>query len=105
MFLTEHERQVAVRRMKQDSQGAMVADDARDEHFHWHWVHLALKSPNTIICSLAWFFLLVPIYVSYLLVGCFEGQLLVLTNPRRAFRSFYLQSSDSLATQQFTHSC
>jgi hypothetical protein len=66
MFLTEQERQVAVCRMKQDSQGAMVADDARDERFHWHWVRLALKSPNTIICSLAWFFLLVPIYVGVL---------------------------------------
>ena len=63
-FLSPQDRDIAVRRMKEDSDGAMAADDARDEHFNWHWVAIALKSPNTIICSLLWFFLLIAIYVS-----------------------------------------
>ena len=62
-FLTENERTVALRRMKEDSHGATTEEDARNERFNWHWVRMALISPNTIICSLAWFFLLIPIYV------------------------------------------
>ncbi|KIW53594.1 hypothetical protein PV05_09151 [Exophiala xenobiotica] len=52
-FLNAQDRDIAVRRMKEDADGAMAADEARDEHFKWHWVRMALKSPNTIICSLA----------------------------------------------------
>ena len=68
-FLTEVERTVALRRMKEDSHGATTEEDARNERFNWHWVRMALISPNTIICSLAWFFLLIPIYVRSVLVN------------------------------------
>ncbi|OAL17859.1 hypothetical protein AYO22_11203 [Fonsecaea multimorphosa] len=61
-FFNAQDRDVAVRRMKEDADGAMAADEAGDEHFKWHWVRMALKSPNTIICSLGWFFLLISIY-------------------------------------------
>ncbi len=63
-FLTEEERAVALHRMKLDSHGATTQEDVGQEHFQWRWVRMALLSPNTIICSLAWFFLLVPLYVS-----------------------------------------
>jgi hypothetical protein len=54
--------------MKEDSCGAEV-EDVNEEHFHWHWVRMAILNPNTWFCSLAWFFLLVPLYVSLLISG------------------------------------
>ena len=63
-FFTEEERVVALARMHIDSHGATAEQDVNLEKFDWHWVRMALLSPNTIFCSLAWFFLLVPLYVS-----------------------------------------
>lgn len=71
--------------MKEDADGAMAANDARDEHFKWHWVRMALKSPNTIICSLAWFFLLIPIYVTALPTVLGPGNVLTILQSYALF--------------------
>lgn len=63
-FLTEEERKWAMKRMKIDMHGATTEIDIEREKFNWHWVKLAFRSPNTWICSVAWFFLLIPLYVS-----------------------------------------
>ena len=63
-FFTDEERAVALARMHADSHGASKEQDVNKEKFDWHWVRMALLSPNTIFTSLAWFFLLVPLYVS-----------------------------------------
>jgi Major Facilitator Superfamily len=62
-FLSEAERSVALHRMKLDAHGPTTQEDVGQEHFQWRWVRKALLSPNTIFCSLAWFWLLVPLYV------------------------------------------
>jgi hypothetical protein len=64
-FLTDEERVVALHRMKADSHGATDQEDVGQERFNWHWIRMALISPNTILCSLAWFFLLIPLYVRH----------------------------------------
>ncbi|ETN43675.1 uncharacterized protein HMPREF1541_02834 [Cyphellophora europaea CBS 101466] len=61
-FFTEEERSVAQARLMLDAHGSTTKSDVNDEKFDWHWVKMALLSPNTIFCSLAWFFLLVPLY-------------------------------------------
>ena len=63
-FLTDEERVIALSRMRMDAHGAMKAQAVDEETFDWAWVRMALLSPNTIVCSLAWFFLLIPLYVS-----------------------------------------
>jgi hypothetical protein len=63
-FLTDEERVVALHRMKSDAHGATTEEDVGQERFNWHWIRMALLSPNTWFCSLAWFFLLIPLYVS-----------------------------------------
>lgn len=63
-FLTNEERLVALHRMRADAHGATTLDDVGQEKFDWHWIRMALRSPNTWFCSLAWFFLLIPLYVS-----------------------------------------
>lgn len=62
-FLTEDERTVAMERMMIDSHGATTVEDVNEESFQWHWVKMALLAPQTMFCALAWFFLLVPLYV------------------------------------------
>lgn len=59
-FLMPQEREVASLRMKHDSHGA-EEEIVDDEHLSLHWVRMAILSPNTWFCSLAWFFLLIPI--------------------------------------------
>ena len=63
-FFTAEERVLALQRMKSDAHGATSEEDVGQEHFNWHWIRMALLSPNTWFCSLAWFFLLIPLYVS-----------------------------------------
>jgi MFS family permease len=63
-FLTKDERSAAFARMKRDMHGATTKDDVNEEEFDWHWVRMAFKNPNTWFTSLAWFFLLIPLYVS-----------------------------------------
>jgi sugar phosphate permease len=62
-FFTEEERSMAQARMMHDAHGSTKHSDVNNEKFDWHWVRMALLSPNTMFCSLAWFFLLVPLYV------------------------------------------
>lgn len=63
-FLTPEEKVVAMARLRQDSHGSVTEDDVDKEKFDWHWVKMALKSPNLWFCSFAWFLVLVPLYVS-----------------------------------------
>ena len=63
-FLSEDERRHALRRMRVDAHGATDQDDVKNEKFDWHWVKMGLLSFNTVMTSFAWFFLLVPLYVS-----------------------------------------
>src|SRR5271155_2739605 len=53
----------ALHRMKQDAHSATTEEDVGQERFNWHWIRMALLSPNTWFCSLAWFFLLIPYYI------------------------------------------
>lgn len=62
-FLTEVEMRIALHRMQTDSHGATTDKDVEQEKFSWHWVRAAILAPNTLFCALAWFFLLVPLYV------------------------------------------
>lgn len=61
-FLTPEERTVALARLKQDYHGGANKDEVDDERFDWHWVRMAFVSPNLWFTSLAWFFLLIPLY-------------------------------------------
>ncbi|GAM35423.1 hypothetical protein TCE0_017r03743 [Talaromyces pinophilus] len=61
-FLTEEEKIVALRRMMEDSHGATDTENVNEERFDWHWVRMAMLAPQTWFCSLAWFFLLIPLY-------------------------------------------
>lgn len=63
-FLSEDEKAVALAMMKLDAHGSTDKEDVNKEEFDWQWVKMALISPNTIFTSLAWFFLLIPLYVS-----------------------------------------
>jgi hypothetical protein len=77
-FFTEEERVVALARMHADAHGATKEQDVNKETFDWHWVRMALLSPNTIFCSLAWFFLLIPLYVSFVSLS---RNVMTLTQP------------------------
>ncbi|KAK1499471.1 hypothetical protein CCUS01_00195 [Colletotrichum cuscutae] len=61
-FLTTDERTQAMRRSREDSHGATDVEDVNDEHFSWHWVRMAVLAPQTYFCTLAWIFLLIPLY-------------------------------------------
>jgi MFS family permease len=66
-FLTDEEKEWALVRMRIDAGGSATAAAVEDEEFSWYWVKMALMSPQTYFCSFIWFFLLVPLYVSYIL--------------------------------------
>lgn len=61
-FLTDEEKKWTLRRMRLDAHRSTVVD-VDDEKFSWYWVKMALKAPQTYLCSFIWFFLLVPLYV------------------------------------------
>jgi len=61
-FLTDEEKEWALRRMRLDASGSTTMDVDQQE-FDWHWVWMALKAPQTYLCAFIWFFLLVPLYV------------------------------------------
>lgn len=63
-FLTDEEKEWALRRMRIDAGGSTTAAVVDDEKFSWYWARMALTSPQTYFCSFIWFFLLVPLYVS-----------------------------------------
>ncbi|TPX09562.1 uncharacterized protein E0L32_009305 [Thyridium curvatum] len=60
-FLTDDERNHALRRMRVDASGATTLD-VDEEKFNWHWVRMALLAPQTYFTAFIWFFLLVPLY-------------------------------------------
>ena len=99
-FLTEEEREVALARMKLDAHGATTEADVGEEHFHWHWVKMALLNWNTMCCSLVWFFILVPLYVSPLNL---VPNILLSRIPCRASRCFCRRSSKALGTIRLPH--
>jgi hypothetical protein len=57
-FLTEEEKDWALRRMRLDAHGA-TSVNVDEEGFEWYWVKMALKAPQTYFNSFIWFFLLV----------------------------------------------
>lgn len=62
-FLTDEEKEWALRRMRVDAGGSTDVD-VDDEEFSWYWVKMALLAPQTYLSAFIWFFLLVPLYVS-----------------------------------------
>ncbi|EUC41167.1 hypothetical protein COCMIDRAFT_106858 [Bipolaris oryzae ATCC 44560] len=62
-FLTDEEKEWALRRMRIDAGGSSDVD-VDDEKFSWYWVKMALSAPQTYLSAFIWFFLLVPLYVS-----------------------------------------
>ncbi len=62
-FLTDEEREWALKRMRIDASGSTNLDVDQEEYSS-HWMWMALKSPQIYFCSAIWFFLLVPLYVS-----------------------------------------
>ena len=61
-FLTDEERDWALKRMRIDASGA-TSIDVDQEEFDWFWVKMAVKAPQMYLCAAIWFFLLVPLYV------------------------------------------
>lgn len=57
-FLTDEEKDWALRRMRLDAHGA-TSVNVDEEGFDWYWVKMALKAPQTYFNSFIWFFLLV----------------------------------------------
>ncbi|KAK3994184.1 putative transporter [Cladorrhinum sp. PSN332] len=60
-FLTDEEREWALKRMRIDASGSTTLD-VDNEEFDWYWVWMTLKSPQMYLCAAIWFFLLVPLY-------------------------------------------
>ncbi|KAJ4982846.1 hypothetical protein SVAN01_11666 [Stagonosporopsis vannaccii] len=60
-FLTEEEKNWALRRMRLDAHGSTTVD-VDEEKFDWYWVKMALKAPQTYFNGFIWFFLLIPLY-------------------------------------------
>jgi hypothetical protein len=61
-FLTDEEREWALRRMRIDASGSTNIDVDQEE-FDWFWFKMAVKAPQMYFCAAIWFFLLVPLYV------------------------------------------
>ncbi|KAK0623998.1 MFS transporter-like protein [Immersiella caudata] len=60
-FLTDEEREWALRRMRIDASGSTNIDVDQEE-FDWFWFKMAVKAPQMYFCAAIWFFLLVPLY-------------------------------------------
>ncbi|KAK3695680.1 major facilitator superfamily domain-containing protein [Podospora appendiculata] len=60
-FLTDEEKEWALRRMRLDASGS-TAIDVDQEEYHWRWAKMALQAPQTYLCAAIWFCLLVPLY-------------------------------------------
>ncbi|KAK1625166.1 major facilitator superfamily domain-containing protein [Colletotrichum phormii] len=45
-----------------DAKFLTTDEHVNDEHFSWHWVKMAVLAPQTCFCTLAWIFLLIPLY-------------------------------------------
>lgn len=64
-FLTDEEKEWALLRMRIDAGGSTTVTAVEDEKFSWYLAKMALQAPQTYFCSFIWFFLLVPLYVSF----------------------------------------
>lgn len=58
--------------MRIDAGGATDVD-VDEEKLSWYWVKMALLAPQTYLSAFIWFFLLVPLYVSFVIYYNFEG--------------------------------
>lgn len=74
-FLSEEERRGAIRRMRLDAHGASGASDVAREEFSWHWVKMAFLNLNTILLSITFFLLIIPIYSYSLFLPTIISQL------------------------------
>lgn len=64
-FLSDEEKDWALRRMRLDAHGSTNVD-VDEEKFDWYWVKMALKAPQTYFNGFIWFFLLVcPAHLTY----------------------------------------
>lgn len=61
-FLTVEEKTFIMATLKHDFHGATTEADIDKEQFDWHWVRMAFSSINLWMTSLAWFFVLIPLY-------------------------------------------
>jgi len=61
-FLSEEEQRIAASRLHRDLHGATQSQRVEEERFNWHEVRDALLNVNTILMSLNFFLILVPIY-------------------------------------------
>jgi hypothetical protein len=64
-FLSDEEKEWALRRMRLDAHGSTTASAVDEEKFSWYWAKMALTAPQTYFCAFIWFFLLVPLYVRH----------------------------------------
>ena len=61
-FLTEEEKDAAVKRMAIDSQSGARGGNVNEEKFDWHWVKMALTDVNCQMLSWIYFLIITPIY-------------------------------------------
>lgn len=90
-FLTDEEKEWALRRMRIDAGGSTEVD-VDDEKFSWYWVKMALLAPQTYLSAFIWFFLLVPLYVSMCRTASYTHSLqilMILTIVIRVSRCFF----------------
>ena len=61
-FLSEAERQAVGKSLYKDAQGSGPASEVDSEKFAWRWVKMAILNANTLLCSVNFLAILVPIY-------------------------------------------
>ncbi|KXT15565.1 hypothetical protein AC579_9957 [Pseudocercospora musae] len=61
-FLSKEEQWQAAQRLQVDLHGATALERPEEEHFNWREVRFALLNVNTIVMSLNFFLILIPIY-------------------------------------------
>ena len=54
-FITEEQKHLAARRMRQDAERSTLEGDVKQERFNWHWVKVGLLNWNTLLLSLDFF--------------------------------------------------
>jgi len=73
-FLTQEEQWLAAHRLRVDLQGATSSDNVEEEKFSWSAVRFAILNVNTLLMSLGFFLILIPIYsYSLFLPSIIEG--------------------------------
>lgn len=61
-FLTPEEKNFTVHMLNHDLSGATSSEQVDDEHFNWPAVRMAIFNINTLVMSLNFFLILIPIY-------------------------------------------